>query len=267
MRSRIDLEAKHELFDAFAAVGKAVSSGRRIEILDILANGERSVDGVARELELSIANASQHLLILRQAGLVTSQRRGTSVIYRLASPAVFEFLGGLRGLAAERIADVDRLASTYLGDRNDEPPVSRAELQRDLRRGDVVVLDVRPTEEYEAGHLPGAISAPLDELPRTIRRLPNDREIVVYCRGRFCAYSHVAVDMLRKRGYRARRLEDGLPEWRAQRLPVERTDATAAPETKVTAAVRASAPRTPMAPAKTAESKPPATKPASRQKR
>ena len=217
----IDREAKRALFDGFGRVGKAVSSGRRLEILDILANGERSVESIAGQLGLSIANASQHLQVLRQAGLVATRRSGTSIRYRLSSPAVFSFLSSLRALAAERLAEVDRLASEYLGPSDDEP-MTRQELQRRMKRGDVVVVDVRPREEFAAGHLPHAVSAPLEELAGQLRRLPKDREIVVYCRGPFCAYSHSAVRLLRKRGFVARRLEDGLPEWEAADLPIDR---------------------------------------------
>ena len=217
----IDPEAKRALFDAFGTIGKAVSSGRRVEVLDVLANGERSVDGLANQLGLSVANTSQHLQVLKQAGLVATRRRGTSVRYRLASPEVFGFLRALRALAAGRLADVERLAEAYVGDGDPEAPITRAELARRLRRGrDLLVVDVRPSEEFEAGHLPGALSIPLEELGRRIRELPKDKEIVAYCRGPYCAFSHVAVDLLRKRGFRARRLEEGLPEWAAEDLPV-----------------------------------------------
>jgi rhodanese-related sulfurtransferase/biotin operon repressor len=219
---KIDREAKRALFDGFARVGKAVSSGRRVEMLDVLANGERSVDGLAEQLGLSVANTSQHLQVLRDAGLVGSRRAGTSVIYRLASPDVFTFLSSLRGIAASRIAEIERLAEAYLGRPDTEPPLTRRELERRMKRGDVVVIDVRPREEFAAGHLPGALSVPLDEIAKRIRDLPKDREIVAYCRGRYCAYSHLAVHLLRRRGFRARRLEEGLPEWEAERLPVER---------------------------------------------
>jgi rhodanese-related sulfurtransferase/biotin operon repressor len=219
----VDREAKRALFDAFSTVGKAVSSGRRVEMLDVLANGSRSVERLADLVGLSVANVSQHLQILRQAGLVSTQRRGTSVIYRLASPDVFAFLSSLRALASKRLADVDRLASDYLGPDGVVEEIGRAELARRLRAGDaVVIVDVRPREEFEAGHLPGAISMPVDELGRRIRELPKGRDIVTYCRGAYCAYSHVAVRMLRRRGYRAVRLQDGLPEWEAAKLPVER---------------------------------------------
>lgn len=222
MLEQIDRDAKRALFDGFARVGRAVSSGRRVEMLDVLANGERSVEGLAQELGLSVANTSQHLQVLREGGLVGSRRAGTSVIYRLATPEVFMFLRSLRGIAASRIAEVDRLAEAYLGRPDPEPPLTRGELSTRMKRGDVVVIDVRPREEFAAGHLPGAVSVPLDELGKRVRELPKDKEIVAYCRGRYCAYSHVAVHLLRKRGFRARRLEEGLPEWEAERLPVER---------------------------------------------
>lgn len=217
----IDHQAKQALFDEFARVGKAVSSGRRVEVLDILANGERSVEGLAEQLGLSVANTSQHLQILRQAGLVSTRREGTFVHYRLAAPEVFEFLRALRSLAASRLAEVERLADAYLGARDTIEPITRAELARRLKRGgDFLVIDVRPAEEFAAGHLPGAISVPLTELHRRMKELPKDREIIAYCRGPYCAFSHVAVELLRKRGFRARRLEEGLPEWAAEDLPV-----------------------------------------------
>lgn len=219
---RIDRDAKRQLFDAFALVGQAVSSGRRVELLDVLANGERSVDGLAEQLALSVANTSQHLQILKRAGLVASRRSGTSVRYRLASPTVFAFLAALRTLAADRLGDVDRLASAYLGDRDGEPALTRDALARRLGEEGLLVLDVRPREEFESGHLPGAVSAPLEELSEYLRRVPKDAQIVVYCRGPYCAYSHAAVELLRKRGFRATRLEDGLPEWEAEDRPVER---------------------------------------------
>jgi rhodanese-related sulfurtransferase len=219
---KIDRHAKRELFDAFALVGRAMSSGRRVELLDLLANGERGVDSLAEQLDLSVANASQHLQILKHAGLVVSRREGTSVRYRLASPEVFAFLSAFRALASARIGDVDRLALAYFGGGDEEPPITRRELARRFGRRDLLVLDVRPEEEFAAGHLPGAVSAPLEDLPQRLRRLPKGKEIVVYCRGPYCAYSYLAVDLLRKRGFRAVRLEDGLPEWEAAALPLER---------------------------------------------
>ena len=218
----IDRAAKRALFDGFAEIGKATSSGRRVELLDLLANGSRGVEALAEQVGLSVANTSQHLQVLRRAGLVASTREGTSIIYRLASAEVFTFLSSLRALAVGQLAEVDRLAEVYLGATDPEPALTRAELAERLRRkDDLLLLDVRPREEYLAGHLPGAVSLPLDELGRSLRRLPKDREIVAYCRGPYCAYSHAAVSILRKRGFRARRLEDGLPEWAADDLPVQ----------------------------------------------
>jgi rhodanese-related sulfurtransferase/DNA-binding transcriptional ArsR family regulator len=213
--------AKTALFDEFARIGKALASGRRIELLDVLANGERSVEGLARRTGLSVANTSQHLQLLRQAGLVAARRDGTSVRYRLAAPEVLELWRNLRALAAARLAEVERLAAAYLGARDELEPVTRQELARRLREGDgLVVLDVRPAEEHRAGHIPGAVSIPVGELHRRLRELPTDREVVAYCRGPYCAYAHEAVAALREHGLEARRLEDGLPEWRAAGLPV-----------------------------------------------
>jgi len=213
--------AKTALFDEFARVGKALASGRRMELLDVLANGERTVEVLAGEGGLSVANASQHLQILRRAGLVATRREGTSVHYRLAGPEVFELWRALRTLAASRLAEVERLAATYLGARNELEPVTRQELARRLQQGEeLVVLDVRPAEEYAAGHLPGAVSIPISELRRRLAELPRDREIVAYCRGPFCAFAHDAIQVLADAGLTARRLEDGLPEWQADGLPV-----------------------------------------------
>jgi rhodanese-related sulfurtransferase len=215
--------AKTALFDAFAQAAKALASGRRIELLDVLANGERAVEALAGEVGLSVANTSQHLQILRQAGLVSSRREGTSVHYRLAAPEVFELWRTLRTLAASRLAEVERLTAAYLGSRDELEPVTREELARRLQDDDLVVLDVRPATEYAAGHLPGAVSIPVGELRRRLAELPADREIVAYCRGPYCAFAHEAVGLLREEGYAARRLEDGLPEWQAAGLAVTGT--------------------------------------------
>jgi rhodanese-related sulfurtransferase len=212
--------AKTALFDAFARAAKALASGRRIELLDVLANGERTVEALAGEVGLSVANTSQHLQILRQAGLVSSRREGTSVHYRLAAPEVFELWRTLRSLAASRLAEIERLTAAYLGSRDELQPVTREELTRRLQDDDLVVLDVRPATEYAAGHLPGAVSIPVGELRRRLAELPGDREIVAYCRGPYCAFAHEAVAMLRQEGFAARRLEDGLPEWQAAGLAV-----------------------------------------------
>jgi rhodanese-related sulfurtransferase len=219
-----DRAAKTALFDAFARAAKALASGRRIELLDVLANGERTVEVLAGEVGLSVANTSQHLQVLRQAGLVTSQREGTSVHYRLAAPEVFDFWRALRTLAASRLAEVERLAAAYLDGRDQLEPVTRQELARRLQDGDdLVVLDVRPAAEHAAGHLPGAVSIPVAELRWRLAELPRDREIVAYCRGPYCAFAHDAVALLRQEGFEARRLEDGLPEWQAAGLAVSGT--------------------------------------------
>jgi rhodanese-related sulfurtransferase/DNA-binding transcriptional ArsR family regulator len=216
--------AKQALFDEFARVGKALASGRRIELLDVLANGERTVEGLARQSGLSVANASQHLQVLRQAGLVATRRDGTSIHYRLAAPEVFELWRALRTLAATRLAEVERLAAAYLGARDALEPITHQELARRLEEGDeLVVLDVRPAEEHAAGHLPSAVSIPLAELRRRLVELPRDREIVAYCRGPFCAFAHEAIAVLTDAGLTARRLEDGLPEWAAAGLAVTRS--------------------------------------------
>jgi rhodanese-related sulfurtransferase len=216
--------AKTALFDAFARAAKALASGRRIELLDVLANGERTVEALAREVGLSVANTSQHLQVLRQAGLVAGRRQGTSIFYRLATPEVFQLWQALRTLAASRLAEVERLAAAYLGDRDELEPVTREELARRLDDGDdLVVLDVRPAAEHAAGHLPGAVSIPVGELRRRLAELPRDREVVAYCRGPYCAFAHEAISLLREEGFSARRLEDGLPEWQAAGLAVIRT--------------------------------------------
>jgi rhodanese-related sulfurtransferase len=212
------------LFDAFARAAKALASGRRLELVDVLANGERTVEALAGEAALSVANTSQHLQVLRQAGLVTSRREGNSIHYRLAAPEVFELWRALRTLAGARLAEVERLAAAYLGGRDQLEPVTRQELARRLQDGDdLVVLDVRPAAEHAAGHLPGAVSIPVEELRRRLAELPRDREIVAYCRGPYCAFAHEAVAVLREEGFTARRLEDGLPEWQAAGLAVTRT--------------------------------------------
>jgi len=216
-----DRVVKSALFDEFARAAKALASGRRIELLDVLANGERTVEVLASEVGLTVANASQHLQILRQAGLVATRRERTWVYYRLAAPEVFGLWRALRTLAASRLAEIERLAAAYLGARDKLEPVTREELARRLQDGDdLVVLDVRPAAEYAAGHLPGAVSVPVGELWRRLAELPAGREIVAYCRGPYCAFAHEAVELLRRAGFSARRLEDGLPEWQAAGLAV-----------------------------------------------
>jgi rhodanese-related sulfurtransferase/DNA-binding transcriptional ArsR family regulator len=226
-----DRAAKQALFDQFARVGKALASGRRIELLDVLANGERTVDALARQVGLSVPNASQHLQLLRQAGLVAARRDGNSIYHRLAAPEVFELWRALRTVATSRLAEVERLAAAYLGARDGLEPITRQELARRLADGEeLVVLDVRPAEEHAAGHLPGAISIPLSELRQRLAELPRDREIDAYCRGPYCAFAHEAIQVLADAGLSARRLEDGLPEWAAAGLPVAAASGSAGGE-------------------------------------
>jgi rhodanese-related sulfurtransferase/DNA-binding MarR family transcriptional regulator len=216
-----DRAAKDALYDGLAGVAKALGNGRRAEIVDVLAQGERSVDEVAGELGQSVANTSQHLQQLLRAGLVRTRREGTRIHYSLASPRVGELWAAVRDVAAEHVAELDQLAAAYLGDRSRLSTVSRDELARRLRDGDVVVLDVRPEPEFRAGHVAGAVSLPAAELTRRLRHLPKDRAVVAYCRGPYCVYADDAVRALTRRGYQAARLEDGYPEWARAGLPVE----------------------------------------------
>ena len=215
-----DREAKDALFGAFAEVAKALGSGRRAEIVDVLAQGERSVDEIAGEIDQSVANTSHHLQALARAGLLSSRREGTRVFYALSSDRVGELWSAVRDVAAEHVAGIERLATAYLGDRSEIEPITRRDLVSRLRRRDVVVIDVRPQTEYEAGHIPGARSLPPDEVRKRLRELPKDVEIVAYCRGPFCIYADDAARALGRRGVRARRLEDGFPEWRRAGLAV-----------------------------------------------
>jgi rhodanese-related sulfurtransferase/DNA-binding transcriptional ArsR family regulator len=215
-----DRVAKDALFDAFAEVAKAMGSGRRAEIVDVLAQGERSVEELAGEIGQSVANTSQHLRVLARAGLVRTRRDGTRIFYALASDRVGELWAALRDVAAERVAGVDRLAEAYLGDRGGLEAIDRAELAARVRRGDLILLDVRPETEFRAGHIRGARSVPIGELRRALRSLPKDTEVVAYCRGPYCVYADDAVRELRRRGYRAFRLEDGFPEWQRAGLPM-----------------------------------------------
>jgi rhodanese-related sulfurtransferase len=215
-----DRAAKDALFDGFAAVAKALSNGRRAELVDVLAQGERTVDALATEIGQSVANTSQHLQVLARSGLVTSRRDGTRIHYRLASETVGELWAALRVVAVGRLAGFEDLVDAYMGDRAGLEPVARDELARRLDDRTTVVLDVRPVAEYTAGHIAGARSVPVTELRRRLRALPKDREVVAYCRGPFCVYADDAVRELRRRGYRARRLEDGFPEWRHAGLPI-----------------------------------------------
>jgi rhodanese-related sulfurtransferase/DNA-binding MarR family transcriptional regulator len=212
--------AKAALFDALASVAQALGSGRRAEIVDLLAQGERSVEEIAHEIDQSVANTSQHLQVLARSGLVRSRREGTRVIYRLASDRVGELWAAVRDVAVRQVAEVGVLADDYLGERDGVEQLSAEELAGRLARDQVVLLDVRPEPEYRAGHIAGARSAPLAELPSLLPKLPRRREIVAYCRGPYCVYADDAVRLLRERGLKARRLDVGFPEWRRARLPI-----------------------------------------------
>jgi rhodanese-related sulfurtransferase/DNA-binding transcriptional ArsR family regulator len=215
-----DRAAKDTLFAAFASVASALGNGRRAEIVDVLAQGERSVEELARQIEQSVSNTSQHLQRLARAGLVRSRRVRHEVRYSLASDRVAELWEALRDAAAEHLAEVEVLARAYLGDPQGVERVCANELAQRLADGRVVVLDVRPRAEYAAGHIAGARSVPIDELERAIAELPADREIVAYCRGPYCVYADDAVRLLRARGLDARRLDTGFPAWRRAGLPV-----------------------------------------------
>ena len=215
--------AKAALFDALASVAQALGSGRRAEIVDVLAQGERSVEELANEISQSVANTSQHLQVLARAGLVRSRREGTRIIYRLASDRVSELWAAVRDVAVRHVAEVSVLADEYLGGRDGVEQLSAEELARRLERGDVVVLDVRPEAEFRAGHIAGSRSAPLPALEELAGKLPRRREVVAYCRGPYCVYADDAVRLLRSRGLKARRLDVGYPEWRRAGLPVEIT--------------------------------------------
>jgi rhodanese-related sulfurtransferase/DNA-binding transcriptional ArsR family regulator len=220
MRVVGDRAAKHALYDGFAEVAKALASGRRAEIVDVLAQGERSVDDIADEIAQTVANTSHHLRAMARAGLLTTRRDGTRIFYALTSERVAELWSALRDVAAEHVAGLERLAAAYLGDRDGVDVVDRTELARRLKRGEVMVLDVRPTQEYEAGHIAGARSVPITELRRHLRALPKDSDVVAYCRGPYCVYADDAVRQLNRKGLRARRLIDGFPEWKRAGLPV-----------------------------------------------
>jgi rhodanese-related sulfurtransferase/DNA-binding MarR family transcriptional regulator len=214
-------EFKDRLFGQFARIGKALSSPRRLEIVDLLAQGERTVEEIAEETSMSVASASQHLQTLKAARMVETRREGIYIHYRLADDDVFRTWQAVRALAESRLSEVDGVVEAYLVDRDALEAVDSSDLLERLRDGSVVVLDVRPEEEYRAGHIPGALSVPVDALEAALKTLPRDREVVAYCRGPYCVFSDEAVAFLRARGYRARRLRQGLPDWRAAGMPVE----------------------------------------------
>ena len=214
-------EFKDRLFEQFARIGKAFASPKRLEILDFLAQAERTVEEIARETAMPVASASQHLQVLKAARLVEVRREGLYAHYRLADEGVFRTWRVVRDLGKAQLAEVDRVVETYLEDRGTMEAVDAAALMKRLAEGSVVVLDVRPEEEYRAGHLPGALSIPVDSLEAALQVLPKDREIVAYCRGPYCVFSDEAVGILTTRGYRASRLTEGFPEWRAEGYPIE----------------------------------------------
>lgn len=218
--SASNMEMKSALYEQLARVGQALGSAGRLQILEFVAQGERSVDALAGMTGLSVANTSKHLQALRQAGLVAARRDGLRVFYRLAGDDVVALVSALRTVAEQRVADVERLVRLWLSHRDEMEPVPAAELLKRAKQGLVTVLDVRPAEEYAAGHISGAINVPVDKLESFLSRLPKRKEVVAYCRGPYCLMSFEAVEKLRARGWRARRLENGLPEWRAAGLPV-----------------------------------------------
>ncbi|MBF8271935.1 MAG: metalloregulator ArsR/SmtB family transcription factor [Magnetococcales bacterium] len=212
---------KQELFEHLARVGKAVGQGHRLVLLEFLAQSERTVESLAQLAGLSVANTSKHLQQLRHAGLVTARKEGLYVHYALGDPEVVTLLQVIRGIAERRLGEVEELVKNYLLTRDGMEPIPRGELLERMRAGTVTVLDVRPPEEYAAGHLPKAFNIPLRELERRLHELPQGREVVAYCRGAYCVLSFEAVAQLREKGFDARRMEEGFPEWRQADLPVE----------------------------------------------
>ncbi len=220
---------KQRLYAHFADVAKALGHSRRLEILELLAQGERSVELIAERAGLSVANASQHLRLMRQAGLLASRRDGKYILYCLSDPAVLDLVATLHRVAERTLAEVREVIDGYFHERDALEPVSRQELARRLKDGLVTVLDVRPRDEFAAGHLPRAVNIPLRELARQLRSLPKNREVVAYCRGPYCVLAFEAVALLRQHGFKVRRLEDGYPEWQAAGLPVALGETLAQP--------------------------------------
>jgi len=213
---------KQDLFTQFARVGKSLSNGNRLEILEFLAQGERNVDELARIIGITVANTSQHLQQLRQAGLVVSRKEGLKVYYSVSSDDVLLLLGALRNVAERHVAEVERLVKTYLTVKDDLEPIPRDELINRIKEGSVVVLDVRPEKEFDSGHVPGAVNVPLNELEDYLKKMDASQEVVAYCRGPHCILAFDAVARLREQGMDARRMEDGFPEWKLSGFPVEK---------------------------------------------
>lgn len=214
-------DLKRQLYAQLARISKALAHGNRLELLEYLAQGERSVEALAKIAGLSIANTSQHLRLLRQSGLVVARKESLYVYYRIADDAVLTLIAALRNLAETRLAEVERLVRSFLAVKDELEPVPRETLLERVRQGLVTVIDVRPPEEFQAGHLPGAINLPLKELEERLQELPRGQEVVAYCRGPYCVLAYEAVSRLRARGFRARRLVEGFPEWKLAGLPVE----------------------------------------------
>lgn len=212
---------KKDLFAQFALVGKSLSNGNRLEILEFLAQGERSVEELASVSGLTVANTSQHLQGLRRSGLVTSRSEGQKAYYRLTDYKVVELMSVMRSIAESNLGEINRLVSNYLVNKDDLEPISHEELLKRARKGSVTVIDVRPQEEYSSGHVPHAINVPLSELKKTISTLPKSKEVIAYCRGPYCLLAFEAVAQLRSKGYKARRLQDGFPEWKLAGHPVD----------------------------------------------
>jgi len=216
-----DSNFKHELFSHFARIGKALGNGNRLELLEFLAQGERSVEALSKVAGLSIANTSQHLQHLRQSGLVLARKEGLRVFYRLSGDDVVNIMDNIRLLSERHIADVERLINTYLTVKDSLEPIKRAELIERVRDGLVTVVDVRPSDEFDAGHVAGAINIPIDELEQRMNELGENKEVIAYCRGPHCILAFDAVAQLREKGLNARRLEDGFPEWKTSGFPVD----------------------------------------------
>ncbi len=213
---------KQQIYSQVARIGKVVGHGHRLELLEYLAQGERTVETLAKLTGLSVANTSQHLKVIRQSGLVEARKDGLYVYYSIADDEIVRLLSSMRRLAESHLADVDRLVRAYLTVKDELEPIPRQELLERARKGIVTVLDVRPFEEYASGHVPGAVNVPLKELAKRLKELPRNQEIVAYCRGPHCVLAFEAVAQLRQQGFQARRLEDGFPEWREAGLPVEK---------------------------------------------
>jgi rhodanese-related sulfurtransferase/DNA-binding transcriptional ArsR family regulator len=212
---------KTEINGQFARIAKAIANSHRLEMVDLLAQGERSVEELAKETDLSVANASQHLQALREARLVTARKEGLRVFYRLSDPAVYRLVQIIREIAEHQLAEVERIVNTYLTERASMEPVTLNELLSRLHEPGLVILDVRPALEYAQGHIAGARSIPIDELESRLHELPQEQEIIAYCRGAYCVFADEAVELLAARGYRARRMQQGYPDWKLAELPTE----------------------------------------------